>query len=270
MNERTLEIIVTNNIQAIFGDGWRLLAQQLVLEAGRIDLLLSDHLGDKHLIELKKGKAREDAAKQAIGYAAELTRKLDGHEVQPWVVAHELHASLIKCAADQGVLCKALPVHLCEQLALRAGLSELDLMGNRRRPGVLHGGSGKPGVWELVDLEAALAELDAKTSRRLRDLSSTPHIELRCGLMQIVLMYRGVKVGGVNRGHRHFYISEGVVLNSAHERALVSLGFFKKTKHQTGGHEHVWWQAPLSNVDGFEGALQLSFQTIDHALELTS
>lgn len=268
MNERTLEIIVTHNIQAIFGEGWKLLAQQLVLDAGRIDLLISDHLGAKHLIELKKGTARPSAAEQVLGYAAELTKMLDGQEVQPWVVAHDLHASLVECATDQRVRCKALPIGFCEQLALRAGLSELDLIGNRRRPGILHGGSGKPGVWELVDLEPALAQLDAKTCRKLRELSSTPHLELRCGRMQIVLMYRGVKIGGVNRSHRHFYISEGAVLNSAHEGALISLNFFKKSKPQTGGHEHVWWQAPLSNAEGFEGALQRSIQTIDHALEL--
>ena len=61
MLERELEILIRIAPENFLPEGWSLIAQQLSLPSGRLDMLYSDQLGDKHIVELKKGRATESA-----------------------------------------------------------------------------------------------------------------------------------------------------------------------------------------------------------------
>ena len=94
---------------------------------------------------------------------------------------------------------------------------------------------------------------------------------VRAGTSQIVLHYRGIKVGGLNRRERggHTYVSTGVVLSAEHEAELDRNQFFRMTRNTTGMHDHVWWEL---RWNGSEYARQSNkvfryfFKVIDEAL----
>lgn len=269
MNERTLEILVRTCVEDLFGTGWKVIAQQLALPSGRLDLLVADHFGIRNVLELKKGRANSSAIGQAIRYANELSGLLDGVSVVPWIVAHEIPPAVDNEAKVSGV--KVLPISYarCEELIAAHDLSDQILLGDRRAAGVLHGGTGTAGLWETIDNRIAFSELPPSSAAMMQRLQRQDHLQVQSGKMQIALYYRGVKIGGINRKHKHCYISEGVVLRSSFQDRLASLGFRRRSKTSgVGSHEHVWWQLPLNQPKEFESALSEAIRVVDLALLL--
>ena len=54
MLEREFEILIRTLPRAFLPSGWVLIAQQLSLPSGRLDMLYSDKAGVRHVVELKK------------------------------------------------------------------------------------------------------------------------------------------------------------------------------------------------------------------------
>lgn len=269
MHERSLEILVRHCVESIFDVGWNLIAQQLTLPSGRIDLLFSDGLHQRQVVELKKGRAKKEAVHQVLRYAVDLSDLLDGTSVSPWVLAHEIPNDVEAYASSVGVRTRAVSVAECEELVKAYGLSEKDLLGIRRAEGVLHGGSGGGGVWRSVPNAEAYLEMPHQMAALLRSFETQDHFILRSGAMQTVIHYRGVKLGGVNRKHGggHGYISEGVVLRHDTALLLERLGFSRKTKIQAGSdHEHIWWQLPIQEADSFGKAIHHAVDVVDRSL----
>ena len=137
MKERTFEIIVTNNISDVFGQGFRLSAQQLSSPSGRIDLLVTN--GRKNwIVELKKGQANRRAIDQVLKYVDHY--RSVGELVEGWIVAHEISATIERQANDLGIRTTAVPISRCEELTAKAGLDEAALSGVRIQAGVVRGG----------------------------------------------------------------------------------------------------------------------------------
>lgn len=269
MHERAFEILVRNCLEDIFGIGWHLIAQQLSLPSGRLDLLIADGFDNRHLLELKKGRATLPAIAQAGRYSEELSALLDGATVTPWVVAHEIPTRVAERAASAGVKTLAISFASCEKLMMARGLGERDLLGDRRAAGVLHGGSGKAGLWETIDNEEAFSGMPASTASLLRQFERAAHFIVQSGRMQTAVYYRGVKLGGVNRKHRHCYVSEGVVLRNEFAEFLSHHGFRRKCKTQaSSSHEHIWWEVPWQHSVQFSSALQQAQLVVNHSLRV--
>ena len=83
MLERSFEILVRLCATDVFPGDWELIAQQLSLPSGRLDLLFADSEQRRHLIELKKGSAKRESVDQANRYRKDLTQLLDGATVIP-------------------------------------------------------------------------------------------------------------------------------------------------------------------------------------------
>jgi len=272
MNERSLEILVRHCVESIFDTGWKLIAQQLTLPSGRIDFLFSDASHHRHVVELKKGRAKEEAVRQVSRYADDLSELLDGKAPSAWVLANEIPGDVVAFGSRFGVRTRAVSVKECEELARAYGLSERDLLGIRRAEGVLHGGSGSGGVWRSVANVEAYTEMPHQMVAVLRNIEALDHFMIRSGAMQTVIHYRGVKLGGVNRKHGggHGYISEGVVLRSDTAMLLERLGFTRKAKIQAGSdHEHIWWQVPIQETVPFDQALHHAVDVVDRSLGVT-
>lgn len=56
MNERQMEIIISRGIASVLGVGHELLAQQVGVGGGRLDLLVARPDGARTVVELKKGR----------------------------------------------------------------------------------------------------------------------------------------------------------------------------------------------------------------------
>lgn len=268
MLERSLEIIVRRCPQEIFGKGWELKAQQLSLPSGRIDLLFSDSIGVRHVVELKKGSASLSAVEQVLGYAADLSRELDGAQIIPWVVAHDIPPRVASIADEKGVFTKAVSLDECSKITQNIGISEADLLGYRKDDSVISGGGPKRGLRSLIPNKEAYAAIPTDMANSLRKIERQPHMDIASGSMQTVIHYRGVKIGGVNRKHRGgvAYIASGVVLNPEHMKRLDELGFTPMTKTQKGSkHEHAWWEISWTYASDFFRAAEDAKMLIDKA-----
>lgn len=268
MNERQLEIIVRSCPEAIFGVGFEVVAQQLSLPSGRIDLLLKDSEGTRHVVELKKGRATSAALDQVLAYSSDLAREA-GTYVTPWVVSHEIPQRVAELAKARGVRTQSLPVEECFILREKFGITDAAMIGARKGGGILSGGGSKWGLRNLEKNTEIFAQLPSAVSRLLHELENTDFMDVASGGMQTVVFYRCCKLGGYNRQHRggHFYLATGVVIQSELERRLTDLGFSRMTKVQKGSsHEHVWWEIDSSKVEAFSAAVSACVQMVDQAL----
>lgn len=271
MLERSLEILVRLCANDLFGRDWTLIAQQLSLPSGRLDLLFIDGDRRRQLVELKKGRAGPDAIKQVLRYADDVSRLLDAVPPVPWVVAHEIPEAVAILAESRGVRTLAADQARCDALIRDRGLTEADLLGARREGGVLHGGGAKGGLRRPVDNLVAFLSMPNELAAFLTELENTPFVEVRSGGMQTVIHYRGIKLGGVNRVHRGgvAYVSEGVVIRNEFAMQLASLGFRRMTKRQSGSaHEHLWWEISCHEVPPIRRAIELAGETVDRALRV--
>ncbi|SDX94967.1 hypothetical protein SAMN05444358_1197 [Ruegeria halocynthiae] len=85
--------------------------------------------------------------------------------------------------------------------------------------------------------------------------------------MQIAIIYKGVKIGGINRGHKHNFISSNIILDGADEAVLINNGFVRKTKTQaSSSHVHVYWINKIDDVEGLDNVLVHFSTSIDRRL----
>ncbi len=253
MNERQMEIIVSRGIDRVLGEGYKLKAQQVGVGGGRLDLLVSRPDGNPMVVELKKGRLARNHVRQVRGYADTLSADAGVH-VTAMVIANESSPRMIEFAKEVGVDVETISESQLSELGNQIGLSESNLLGDRRKDGVLYGGG--TGLRTTVPLQEALAECPDAIGRLVRSLgASYQGSRFSAGKSQIVLHYRGIKVGGLNRRERggHTYVSTGVVLSSDHEVALDKNRFFRTSRNTTGMHEHIWWER---RWDGSEYAWQ--------------
>lgn len=64
MNERQMEIIISRGIAPVLGVGHELLAQQVGVGVGRLDLLVARPDGARQVVELKKGRLAKKHVEQ--------------------------------------------------------------------------------------------------------------------------------------------------------------------------------------------------------------
>ena len=269
MNERQMEIIVSRGIDRVLGTGHQLQAQQVGVGGGRLDLLVSRPDGTRMVVELKKGRLARKHVEQVRRYAEALSTDAQMN-AEAMLIVNEASPRMLDFAGQGGVHVETISESRLSELAKQIGLSEPELLGDRRKDGVLFGGGS--GLRTSVPLQAALAECPEPIRSLVNSLdASFSHSRFRAGTSQIVLHYRGIKVGGLNRRERggHTYVSTGVVLSAEHEVVLESNRFFQMTRNTTGMHDHVWWELQWN---GSEYARQSNkvfryfFKVIDEAL----
>lgn len=267
MHERSLEILVRHCVRSLFSQDWEIVAQQLALARGRLDLLAIDANGVRHVLELKRGRATPAAIEQAISYVTDLRTSLGSDKIRPWVVAHEIPSAVRLLAEARGVRTLGISEARCEELIAEFSLGSDIMLGPRIGGKILHGGTGLAGMWQRVENTVAFGELPTQTALSLRTLEKHRDLSFHSGKMQIALHYRGVKLGGINRSHKHFYISDGVVVRDDFAASLSNLGFILKRK-PSSQHEHIWWQLSWDRVEDFVAAIALARQVVDQALRI--
>ena len=242
MNERQMEIIVSRGIDRVLGGGHELKAQQVGVGGRRLDLLVSRPDGTPMVVELKKGRLAKNHVEQVRSYATALSKDART-KVTAMVIANEASHRMVEFAEEGGVRVKTISERRLGELGKQIGLSESDLLGDRRKHGVLYGGG--TGLRTTVPLQEALAGCPKQIRRLVQSLRANFSCSrFSAGTSQIVLHYRGIKVGGLNRRERggHTYVSTGVVLSAEHEVALHDNRFFRSSRSTTGKHEHIWWE----------------------------
>lgn len=241
MTERQMEIIISRGIEEVLGEGHKLIAQQVsVGSAGRLDLLVSKPDGTRMVIELKKGRLTDKHINQVLRYSETLSED-GGIEIDSMLIGNEASEEFHQQATERGVRIRALTEEKLREIQSSIGLGLAELQGERRKSGVLYGGGG---VQARVPVQDALYECPAPIGTLVQELEKEyPVIQFAAGSMQIAIVYKGVKVGGLNRQHRggHTYISTGVVLTDEHENMLKANQFLKMSKSQKS-HEHIGWE----------------------------
>lgn len=172
MNERQMEIIVSRGLESVLGEGHRLLAQQVGLDSGRLDLLVSRPDGSLMVVELKKGLLTRNHVDQVKKYSDTLCMDIGKH-VAAMVIAQEAHPRTADLADRRGVHFNAISEERLHEIAKQIGLSEADLLGNRRKNGVLFGGGSGTGLRTSVPLQHALAECPDPIRRLVESLEAT-------------------------------------------------------------------------------------------------
>ena len=269
MNERQMEIIVSRGIERVLGTGHELKAQQVGVRGGRLDLLVSRPDGALMVVELKKGRLAKSHVQQVRSYAEGLSTdaRMNAKAI---VIVNDASPRMIDFAKMQGVYVQTISESRLSELAYQIGLSESDLLGQRRNGGVLFGGGS--GLRTSVPLQDALTECPDAISGLVTSLDAAfRHSRFRAGTSQIVLHYRGIKIGGLNRRERggHTYVSTGVVLSAEHEAALDGNRFSREARNTTGKHEHIWWELRWQGSDyarQSENAFRFFFNVIDEVL----
>jgi hypothetical protein len=261
MKERTFEIIVTNNISDVFGQGFRLSAQQLSSPSGRIDLLVTN--GRKNwIVELKKGQANRRAIDQVLKYVDHY--RSVGELVEGWIVAHEISATIERQANDLGIRTTAVPISRCEELTAKAGLDEAALSGVRIQAGVVRGGGAMRFGKKEISFEEALLDMDTRCAGLFREINGIAGVEIFSGAMQTTIIYKGFKIGGLRRTNPAFYILSGLVTDRKTEDFIASHGFRKKLKQSKNDHhQHTWYESKTSNLNAMRTLCLDQFERID-------
>jgi len=221
------------------------------------------------VVELKKGRLAKSHVQQVRSYAEMLSTDARIN-AKAMVIANDASPRMIDFAEMEGVCVQTISEGRLSELAFQIGLSESDLLGQRRNDGVLFGGGS--GLRTSVPLQDALTECPDAISGLVTSLDAAfKYSRFRAGTVQIVLHYRGVKVGGLNRRERggHTYVSTGVVLSAEHQALLGGNGFCRETKNTTGKHEHIWWELRWQGSEyarQSENAFRFFFNVIDELL----
>ena len=268
MLEREFEILLTSYKNEFFPNDWKLVAQQLGLPGGRLDLLYKDGNKVLQLVEIKKGRAPKKTIEQVLGYLKDLAAENPTKKVMAWVVAHSIGNEVKAYALEHGVNTLEIPESKCYQVMEKCGVSENDLLGVRLRQGVLNGGNGGIRAGN-TDNNQAFSEMPQNIETFFRELIREPGLKVHSGNMQSTIAYQGLKLGGYNRKHRkgHWYISSGIVISPDFEQLLDSLSFERMTKIQKGSlHEHIWWELRKEKVPNFQKVMKYAKNLIDKSL----
>ena len=265
-SERYFEILLSRSVTHVFGDGYSLVAQQLTLPSGRIDMLLQDRDGTKHVIEVKKDKAKPDAVDQVTRYVEDF--KLQGAgTVRGWVVANEIPEKTGIYAKGKEVRTLAIPERDYPAIMTASGISKEEFLGKRVEAGILIGGGVQSFRKNGVPLEDAVTELSPETRAYVMDQHHAGTFEFQSGKMQIAIIYKGVQIGGINRGHKHNFISSNIILDGADETVLTTNGFVRITKTQASStHVHVYWKNKIDDVEALDKVLAHFSASIDRRL----
>ncbi|MEP3686349.1 MAG: endonuclease NucS domain-containing protein [Sulfitobacter dubius] len=265
-SERYFEILLSRSVMHVFGDGYSLIAQQLTLPSGRIDMLLQHRDGTKHVIEVKKDKAKPHAIDQVTRYVEDFKLHSAGN-VQGWVVANEIPEQTDSYAKDNGVRTLAIPEKNYPAIMAVSGISEEELLGKRVEAGILIGGGVQSFRKNGVPLEDAVAELNADMRAYVMHQHHAGTFEFQSGKMQIAIIYKGIKIGGINRGHKHNFISSNIIVDGADEAILTNNGFVRITKTQvSSSHVHVYWKNRIDDVEALDNVLMHFSASIDRRL----
>ncbi len=261
MKERTLEIIVTNNIPDVFGSGFFLAAQQLSSPSGRIDLLVTDGK-DNWIAELKRGQANRKAVDQVLRYVAHY--RSVGELVGGWIVAHEVPDEVADYAKVHGIRTTTVSVSKCEELITKAGLSEATLSGVRVQAGVVKGGGAMRFGKNEVSFDDALLSMDQECTAFFQEINTRAGIEIISGAMQSTIIYKGVKIGGLRRKNPVFYVLSGLVVDRETEDIILNHGFRKMQKQSKNDHhQHIWYESKTSNLQAMKAVCKDQFRRVD-------
>ena len=79
--------------------------------------------------------------------------------------------------------------------------------------------------------------------------------------MQTIILYREIKIGGINRVHRGgaAYIASGVVNSEHMAKSLIDLGF----REMHDGRSHYWHETGWHNCDQIKSAISLATNNIE-------
>lgn len=269
MNERQMEIIISRGIELVLGEGYQLKAQQVGVGTGRLDLLVSQPIGTRMVVELKKGRLARKHIDQVKEYAETLS--LDAQiEVDSMIISNTAGPRITEFARSAGVRIQTISESRLSEIGKCIGLVESDLLGDRRKSGVLFGGGS--GLRTAVPIRHALKDCPDSVQLMVKSQeSSYPDLRLCAGTSQIVLHYKGIKVGGLNRWERggHTYIATGVVLSDAHRELLICNHFLRMSRNTTGKHDHIWWERRWLGNDHIrqsEYVFRYFFNVIDEVL----
>lgn len=270
MLEREFEILIRTLPKAFLPNGWVLIAQQLSLPSGRLDMLYSDKAGVRHVVELKKGKVPKASIEQVLNYARDLSSQSKNTSVVPWVIANEIPEATVNYAIKHKVRTLEITTEKCFEVMRKKEITASDLFGKRLGKGVLHGGSGGVRKNLITDNKEVFKEVGNEIAKVLRSIDGKRGVKMFSGGMQTTVIYKGVKLGGYNRKHRggHAYITDGIVINTKIEKNVKRLGFKRMVKSQkTSSHQHIWWELPSKNIQAFEDAVVLAIDIVDETLE---
>ena len=249
MNERQMEIIISRGVDLVLGVGHELLAQQVKVGSGRLDLLVARPNGSRMVVELKKGRLTGKHIEQVKSYTRALSTD-GGTKAEAMLIVNEASPGMLDFADKEGVYVETISDSQLWELKTQLGLSASDLLGDRRKEGVLFGGGS--GLRTSVPLQDALATCPEPIRYLVKSLDTGfEHSQFQAGTSQITLDYRGIKVGGLNRRDRggHTYVSTGVVLSAEHKAKLVENRFFQMNRNTTGKHDHIWWELRWDGSD---------------------
>lgn len=90
-----------------------------------------------------------------------------------------------------------------------------------------------------TDLQAAINELPPGISEFFQRVVSHPDYECRAGRMQLMVFFKGAKVGGLNRKAAHWYFSKVFVRDHGDPDGMTTHGF----SHVVHNKNHDYWFA---------------------------
>jgi hypothetical protein len=255
MLERSLEIICVNAPGRVFGCQWIVIAQQLSLPSGRLDILLSDNAESIQVIELKKGSANISALEQVARYKLDLENSFPKKNVLASILANSIPESVRRKANQMGITCIELPMQQIDQIRQEFGIDDSILLGNRKIQGILYGGQTRKLQAGSVSNAEAYQAMPECIRKYLVTLEESENFRIYSMKMQTVILYREIKVGGINRIHRGgcAYIASGVVNAVQIANTLEALGF----KEMNDGRSHYWYETGWNNCDEIKNAISL-------------
>jgi hypothetical protein len=159
------------------------------------------------------------------------------------------------------ITCIELPMHQIDQIRQEFGIDDSVLLGQRKIQGILHGGQTKKSqIGKVSNAEAFLAMPEC-ISKYLTDLEQAENFRIYSMKMQTVILYREIKIGGINRIHRGgcAYIASGVVNSVQIANSLEAIGF----KEMHDGRSHYWYELSWNNCDDIKSAISIVIENIE-------
>lgn len=261
MLERSLEIVCVNAPKRIFGNEWKVIAQQLNLPSGRLDVLLSNESGSIQVVELKKGAANLAALSQVARYKFDLMASFPGKNVVACVLAHAIPSQIRAKATEMEISCIELPMKSIDEIRQEFGIDDSVLLGKRKIQGIISGGQARKSQVGKVPNNEAYQAMPECIRTNISALECSEHFRIYSMKMQTIILYREIKIGGINRKHRGgvAYIASGVV-NSEHiANSLFNLGF----REMHDGRSHYWYETNWKNCSEIQEAISLTTSNIE-------
>ena len=102
------------------------------------------------------------------------------------------------------------------------------------------------------DLEAAISALPPGVADFFLRLVNHPDYACQAGRMQLMVSFRGVKVGGLNRQASHWYFSKVFIRDHGDSATMAKHGF----KHVVKDQKHEYWMRQVAEAQAaFEEAM---------------